>query len=67
MITIFKQFHPSNQRMYVQLLCHYFKNELFRQMKGDIQPTELTRNASMTLAYLDELIRFEGTSREAIS
>jgi hypothetical protein len=67
MITIFKQFHPSNQRVYVQLICHYFKNELFRQMKDGTQPAEITRNASMTLAYLDEMIRFEGSSREAIS
>lgn len=30
MITIFKQFHPSNERIFLNIICHYFKNEVFK-------------------------------------
>jgi hypothetical protein len=30
LITIFKQFHPQNERTFLNLLCHYFKNEVFK-------------------------------------
>lgn len=67
MMTIFKQFHPQNERTYINLLCHYFKNELHKQTMDGSPQRELTRNASMTLAFLDEIIRFEGSSRETVS
>ena len=70
MLTIFKQFHPQNERLYLNQLCHYFKNEVFLQnaKAGGSPLTDLTRNASMTLVYLDEIVRFKGnTSRETIN
>lgn len=68
MLTIFKQFHPQNENTYLNLLCHYLKNEIYRQnLSNTVPQKELTRNASMMLVYLDEIIRFKGGSRETIS
>lgn len=68
MLTIFKQFHPLNERTFLNIICHFFKNEVFKQGLSGQQPKELTRNASMTLVYLDELIRFKGSkSRETVN
>lgn len=53
--------------MYINILCHYFKNDVFKQRSLGIVPRELTRDGSMTLAYLDEIMRFKHGSRESIN
>jgi len=69
MLTIFKQFHPQNENTYMNLLCHYLKNEIYRMTSqaGQKPQTELTRTAGMTLIFLDEIVRFKGGSRETIN
>lgn len=68
MLTIFKQFHSENYRHYIQKLTHFFKNVVFAQEKSARQvQTNLTEDGFMTLAFLEELIKFEGSSREIIS
>lgn len=47
------------------MLCHFFKNEV--AFKG-LQSPELSRQATMTLAFLDEYLRFKGgMGREVIN
>ena len=68
LLTIFKQFHPQNENTYINLLCHYLKNEIYRQnLASTVPQKDLSRNASMMLAYLDEIVRFKGVSRETIN
>jgi hypothetical protein len=38
MLTIFKQFHPQNENTYLNLLCHYLKNEIYRQNLSNTAP-----------------------------
>jgi len=67
LLTMFKQFHPSFYKKYIVFLVHYFKNLVPTvDAKGKI-PEKLPHEAYMTLAYLDELIKFEGQTREVIS
>lgn len=52
----------------MNLLCHYLKNEIYRQTSSSTTPQkELTRNAAMTLVFLDEIVRFKDGSRETIN
>jgi hypothetical protein len=68
LLTIFKQFHPQNENTYINLLCHYLKNEIYRQSLASTVPQkDLSRNATMMLVYLDEIVRFKGVSRETIN
>ena len=68
LLTIFKQFHSENYRHYIQKLTHFFKNVVFAQEKSARHAqTNLTEDGFMTLAFLEELIKFEGASREVIS
>jgi len=66
-ITLFKQFHPENYRTYILLLSHFFKNIIYMQSEIKPTPKQLPIEGYMTLAYLEELIKFEGESREVIS
>lgn len=38
MLTIFKQFHPMNENTYLNLLCHFLKNDIFRQNLSSTVP-----------------------------
>lgn len=70
-ITIFKQFHANNYQTYIRQLCHFFKNIAFTigSQGGSTKPGSQTlpREAYMTLAFLEELIKFENSSRNIIS
>jgi len=67
MLTIFKQFHPVNEATYINLLCHFFKNDVFKQRSQGVMAAQLTRDSSMTLAFLDEIMRFKHGSRETVN
>lgn len=60
-LTMFKQFHNSHYRFYVQHLAHYYKS-LVHVMRGKQIPPE----GALVLTYLDELIKFDGESREVV-
>lgn len=67
LLTIFKQFHRENSRVYIQKLTHFFKNIVFATEKARPQANHLPDEGFMTLAFLEELIKFEGASRDIIS
>ena len=67
LLTIFKQFHSENYRAYIQKLTHFFKNTVFGSTSARPPATNLPPDGFLTLAYLEELIKFEGASREIIS
>lgn len=67
LLTIFKQFHGENYRVYIQKLTHFFKNIVFATEKARPQANHLPDEGFMTLAFLEELIKFEGASRDIIS
>ena len=67
LLTIFKQFHSENYRLYIQKLTHFFKNTVFGTTNARPAATNLPPDGFMTLAFLEELIKFEGASREIIS
>ena len=67
LLTIFKQFRTENYRTYLLRLTHFFKNIVFATEKAKNQPSNLPEDGFMTMAFLEELIKFEGSSREVIS
>jgi len=67
MLTIFKQFHNSNYRAYLLKLIHFFKNVVFGTTDSRPAATQLPPDGFLTLTFLEELIKFEGASREVIS
>ena len=67
LLTIFKQFHSENYRAYIQKLTHFFKNIVFGTTQARPAATQLPPDGFLTLAFLEEMIKFEGASREVIS
>jgi hypothetical protein len=67
LLTIFKQFHSENYRVYIQKLSHFFKNVIYGTIQARPAATQLPPDGFLTLAFLEELIKFEGESREVIS
>lgn len=60
-LTMFKQFHNSHYRFYVQHLTHYYKT-IVHVTQGKQVPAE----GQMVLMYLDELLKFDNQSREVV-
>jgi len=67
LLTIFKQFHTDNYKHYIMLLTHFFKNIIHANGLAKTPSQQLPHEGYMTLAFLEELIKFEGGSREVIS
>lgn len=66
LLTIFKQYHNSNFMKYLMFLSNYLKNAVHA---GQLQPQgmkALPPEVSPVLAYLEELMRFEGSSRDVV-
>lgn len=61
-ITIFKQFNPDHYRRYIHHLVHYYKSIVHVSFGKPLPP-----EGSLVLAYLEELIKFDGESREVIT
>ena len=61
-ITLFKQFHPQSFKRYVWYMTHYYK-----LMVQANQGKQLPDEAGLILAFLDELIKFDGQSREFVN
>ncbi len=49
------------------MLTHFFKNIVFATEKAKPAAQHLPEEGFMCLAYLEELIKFEGASRDIIS
>jgi hypothetical protein len=64
---LFKQFHCSQYKRYVLYLIHYVKVCLNSAKDMQLQKRVLDPDATTTMTYLEELVKFEGTSREIVS
>jgi len=67
LLTIFKQYHNCNFRKYLMFLGNYFKNVVHASQQQPQPAKGLPPETSPILAYLEELMRFEGSSRDVIS
>jgi hypothetical protein len=66
MLTIFKQYHNSNFMKYLMYLSNYLKNTIH---SGQFTPNGLKSmppESSPMLCFMEELMRFEGKSRDVI-
>lgn len=67
LITVFRQFHHSQFKKYIMYLIHFVKTNLSFSKDTQMQTRLLNLDAGMTMTYLEELIKFEGTSREIVT
>lgn len=67
LITLFRQFHCSQYKKYVLYLIHYVKVALNSAKEVQLQKRILDPDATATMTYLEELVKFEGTSREIVT
>ena len=58
-LTMFKQFHNSHFRYYVQHMTHYHKC-LVNAARGN------SAEATYVLLYLDEMLKFDGEVRDVV-
>jgi WASH complex subunit strumpellin len=67
LLTIFRQYHTSNFLKYLNYLGNYLKNVIQASHYSPQGLRQLPPEASPTLCFLEELMRFEGKSRDVIS
>ena len=67
LITIFKQYHPNQYKKYLHYMCHFLKNAFHNQAITQPIQKNIPPEAFMVLTFLEELIRFDKTSREVVS
>jgi hypothetical protein len=48
-------------------LIHFVKNNLSASKEQQMQTRQLNLEAMVTMTYLEELVKFEGTSRELVT
>ncbi|TNV72026.1 hypothetical protein FGO68_gene3106 [Halteria grandinella] len=65
--TIFKQFHYSHYKKYVHYLIHFVKVALSASKDIQLQKRQIDNDAITTMTFLEELIKFDGTSREIVT
>jgi hypothetical protein len=67
LITMFRQFHHSQFKKYILYLVHFVKTNLSASKEQQMQTKLLNLEAVVTMTYLEELLKFEGTSRELVT
>lgn len=67
LLTVFKQFHPIQYKKYLLYMSHFVKNAIFNSSQGQAIQKSLPADAYMVFVYLEELIRFDGSTREVVS
>ena len=65
--TLFKQYHNSNFLKYICFLSHYLKNVISSSQYQPNGLKQLPPEMSPMLCFLEELMRFEGKSRDVIT
>lgn len=65
-LTIFKQYHNSHFRRYLMFLANYFKNLVNSAQMLPSGMKQLPIDSSPLLCLFEELMRFDGTSRDVI-
>lgn len=66
LLTLFKQYHSTNFRKYLMFMTHYFKNVVQLHQTQPQGMKSMPPEATPLLAYLEELMRFEGSSRDVV-
>jgi hypothetical protein len=68
MLTIFKQYHNTHFMKFLMIFANYVKNAIHAsQLLGTPQGVKsLPPEVGPALAFLEELMRFEGSSRDVI-
>ncbi len=67
LLTVFKQYHYNNYKKYILYLIHYIKVAIAAAGSNTILQKSLPQDAYMTLSFLEELVRFDNTSRELVT
>lgn len=67
MLTIFKQYHSSHFKKYLMFLSNYLKNVIHASQYLPQGMKTLPPEVSPILCFLEEVMRFEGSSRDVIS
>ena len=67
LVTVFRQFHYSHYKKYVLYLIHYIKTNLTASKEIHMQSRNLNAEAVISMTFLEELIKFEGSSRELVT
>ena len=66
MLTIFKQYHNSNFLKFVMYLSNYLKNVIAYHQFQPNGLKQLPPEMSPILCFMEELMRFEGKSRDVV-
>ena len=67
MLTIFKQYHNSNFMKFLMFFANYVKNAIHAsQITAPQGVRSLPPEVSPALAFLEEVMRFEGSSRDVV-
>ena len=67
LLTIFKQYHNTHFLKYLMYLSNYFKNVIHVSQFQPQGLKQLPPEASPILSFLEELMRYEGKSRDIIN
>jgi hypothetical protein len=67
LVTVFRQFHYSHFKKYILYLIHYIKTNLTASKDIHMQSRILNAEAVISMTFLEELIKFEGSSRELVT
>lgn len=67
LITVFKQYHYNYYKKFILYLIHYVKISINEGGQKTLLSKSLPQDAYMTLSFLEELIKFDKTSREIVT
>jgi hypothetical protein len=66
LLTIFKQYHVNQFKKYLLYLTHFVKTTIHNASQQKMPAEELPVDVKITLNFLEELLRFEGSERELV-
>lgn len=67
LLTIFKQYHYNNYKKFILYLIHFIKVSIHAGGSASLMSKSLPSDAQMTLSFLEELIKFDGSTRELVT
>lgn len=67
LLTIFKQYHYNNYKKFILILIHYIKVTIQAGGPQSLISKQLPADAQMVLSFLEEIIKYDGNSRELIT
>jgi len=66
-LTIFRQYHIDQYKKYLMYLEHFIKCTILNSHSGQSTfPKAVPSDAVLTMSYLEEILRFDGSSRELV-